>query len=189
VLVAHHHRLHAADGSEACERNGHDAAGVDDDVQAVRRRDAVARGDEGPSPAPSAWPSVAPRPAGSCPNPIPAPTILAAGRRSAGPAADSWCSRCWPSAPSPSTASPTVLGAAPRTGEAPPATAIAVVTTIGHLGSFTGPPVIGVLAQATDLSTALLLLVALAAALGFLAGPALRPARRGVSRTRWRRWR
>ena len=35
---------------------------------------------------------------------------------------------------------PTLLGAAARTGDTPPAVAIATVTTIGYLGSFTGPP-------------------------------------------------
>src|SRR4051794_27422094 len=73
------------------------------------------------------------------------------------------------------TVAPTVLGAAPRTGDAPPAVVIAAVTTVGYLGSFTGPPVIGLLAQATSLSSALLLLIVLAAALGALAKPALAP--------------
>jgi hypothetical protein len=51
--------------------------------------------------------------------------------------------------------------------------AIAAVTTIGYLGSFTGPPVIGGLAQATDLFTALLTLVAGSLILAALAKPAL----------------
>src|SRR3954447_4061431 len=68
---------------------------------------------------------------------------------------------------------PTLLGAAPRTGDAPPALAIAAVTTIGYLGSFTGPPVIGGLAQATSLSTALLALIAASVVLAALAKPAL----------------
>ena len=68
---------------------------------------------------------------------------------------------------------PTLLGAAPRTGDAPPAVAIAAVTTIGYLGSFTGPPVIGGLAQASDLSTALITLVAASLVLAALAKPAL----------------
>jgi hypothetical protein len=75
------------------------------------------------------------------------------------------------------TVAPTVLGAAPRAGDAPPAAAIAMVTTVGYLGSFTGPPVIGLLAQASSLSSGPLLLVALAAALGLLARPALGSAR------------
>jgi MFS family permease len=69
---------------------------------------------------------------------------------------------------------PAVLGAAPAAGSASPAVAIAAVTTIGYLGSFTGPPVIGALAEAGGLSAALLVLVGLSAALGLLAGPALR---------------
>jgi MFS family permease len=75
------------------------------------------------------------------------------------------------------TVAPTLLGAAPRAGDAPPAAAIAAVTTVGYLGSFSGPPLIGLLAQASSLSSALLLLVALAAALGLLARPALGSAR------------
>jgi cyanate permease len=62
------------------------------------------------------------------------------------------------------------------------------VTTVGYLGSFSGPPLIGLLAQATSLSGALLLLVAIAAALALLAGPALGRRDERVSRTRWRRW-
>jgi MFS family permease len=62
---------------------------------------------------------------------------------------------------------PTVLSAAPaaaRAGsgasrralsELPAPMAIATVTTIGYLGSFTGPPLIGALAEVTDLSVAL----------------------------------
>jgi MFS family permease len=69
---------------------------------------------------------------------------------------------------------PTVLGAAPHTGDAAPATAIAAVTTIGYLGSFTGPSALGALAQATQLSTALIALMILSAILGLLAQPALR---------------
>jgi MFS family permease len=72
---------------------------------------------------------------------------------------------------------PTLLGAAPQAGEGPPATAIAAVTTIGYLGSFTGPPAIGGLAQATGLSTALLALVAASLVLAALARPALGSAR------------
>ena len=54
---------------------------------------------------------------------------------------------------------PTVLGAAPDAGDLPPAVAIAAVTSIGYLGSFTGPPAIGALAEFTELSAALGLLV------------------------------
>jgi MFS family permease len=68
---------------------------------------------------------------------------------------------------------PAVLGAAPRTGDAPPAVTIAAVTTVGYLGSFTGPPIIGALAEVTSLSTALFALVAVSALLGLIAQPAL----------------
>jgi predicted MFS family arabinose efflux permease len=53
---------------------------------------------------------------------------------------------------------PTVLGAAPGTGHTPAPAAIATVTTIGYLGSFTGPPLIGALAGPTSLGTALALM-------------------------------
>jgi len=64
---------------------------------------------------------------------------------------------------------PAVLGASAGAGDAPPAVSIAAVTTVGYLGSFTGPPAIGALAQATGLDAALGLLVVvslLAAVLG-----------------------
>jgi len=63
------------------------------------------------------------------------------------------------------TVAPTLLGAAPRIGGTQPALAIAAVTTIGYLGSFTGPPLIGILADATSLSTALAALIVLSAIL------------------------
>jgi MFS family permease len=64
---------------------------------------------------------------------------------------------------------PTVLGAAPTTGHGPPATAIAAVTTVGYLGSFTGPPLVGALAEAGSLTAALGLLVAVSGAMVLLA--------------------
>jgi hypothetical protein len=67
---------------------------------------------------------------------------------------------------------PTVLGAAPRVGDQPPGVAIAAVTTVGYLGSFTGPPAIGALAALTGLSAALLLLIAAAAVIVALASKA-----------------
>jgi hypothetical protein len=67
---------------------------------------------------------------------------------------------------------PTVLGAAPGWRRAP-AVAIATVTSIGYLGSFSGPPAIGALAQVTGLSAALGALVAASVVLGALAGRAL----------------
>jgi MFS family permease len=60
------------------------------------------------------------------------------------------------------TIAPAVLGAAPTASQLPPPVAIAAVTTLGYLGSFTGPPLVGVLAELTGLSTALALLVAAA---------------------------
>jgi MFS family permease len=68
---------------------------------------------------------------------------------------------------------PAVLGAAPGAGELPPGVAIAAVTTVGYLGSFTGPPAIGALAELTSLSAALLLLVAACLAIVALAGASL----------------
>jgi MFS family permease len=67
---------------------------------------------------------------------------------------------------------PTVLGAAPGPG-ATPAVAIAAVTTVGYLGSFTGPPAIGALAQLVGLSLALGVPVVVSALLVLLARPFL----------------
>jgi MFS transporter len=64
---------------------------------------------------------------------------------------------------------PTVLGAAPAASRGSPAAAIAAVTTIGYLGSFTGPPLVGALAEAGSLSAALGLLVVVSAAMVLLA--------------------
>ena len=65
---------------------------------------------------------------------------------------------------------PAVLGAAPAAaGARAPGVAIAAVTTVGYLGSFTGPPAIGALAELVGLSAALLLLVAAGAAIVALA--------------------
>jgi MFS family permease len=69
---------------------------------------------------------------------------------------------------------PTVLGAAASAAAASPAVAIAAVTTVGYLGSFTGPPAIGALAGATGLDTALGLLTGGAAAVMVVAARALR---------------
>jgi hypothetical protein len=71
---------------------------------------------------------------------------------------------------------PTVLGAAPKTAPAgmPPAVAIAAVTTVGYLGSFTGPPAIGALAGATGLDAAIGLLAGLAALAMAIGARALR---------------
>jgi MFS family permease len=75
---------------------------------------------------------------------------------------------------------PAVLGATPAVSRAPLPVAIAAVTTLGYLGSFTGPPLVGALAEVTGLSAALGLLVAAAAVPALLAGPALDP--RGTGR-------
>jgi MFS family permease len=64
---------------------------------------------------------------------------------------------------------PTVLGAAPAAGHGSPAAAIAAVTTVGYLGSFTGPPLVGALAEAGSLTAALGLLVAVSGAMVLLA--------------------
>jgi MFS family permease len=64
---------------------------------------------------------------------------------------------------------PTVLGAAPAAGGGSPAAAIAAVTTVGYLGSFTGPPLVGALAEAGSLSAALGLLVVVSGAMVLLA--------------------
>jgi hypothetical protein len=55
---------------------------------------------------------------------------------------------------------PMVIGAAPGVGGIPAPAGVAAGTTIGYLGSFTGPPLIGALAEASDLSVALGTLIA-----------------------------
>ena len=71
---------------------------------------------------------------------------------------------------------PAVLGAAPLVGDLPPPVAIAAVTTVGYLGSFTGPPAIGALAELTGVSAALGLALAASAAIALLAPASLRRA-------------
>ncbi|GIJ73497.1 MFS transporter [Virgisporangium ochraceum] len=68
---------------------------------------------------------------------------------------------------------PVVFSATPGASDAPAPVAIAAVTTVGYLGSFTGPPLIGVVAGATSLPRAMWLLVAVAVVVSALAGPAL----------------
>ena len=65
---------------------------------------------------------------------------------------------------------PAVLGAAPSVAVLPPPVAIAAVTTVGYLGSFTGPPAVGAIAELTGLSAALGLLVAAGAVAAALSG-------------------
>ena len=68
---------------------------------------------------------------------------------------------------------PTVLGAAAGVGGGPPAVAIAAVTTVGYLGSFTGPPAVGVLAELVGLTVALRVPVMVSVLLVLLAHPGL----------------
>ena len=68
---------------------------------------------------------------------------------------------------------PAVIGAAPGASDRSPGVAIAAVTTIGYLGSFTGPPAVGALAEATSLSTSFTLLIAAAATIALLAPASL----------------
>jgi MFS family permease len=70
---------------------------------------------------------------------------------------------------------PTVLGATRGVTNMPASVAIAAVTTVGYLGSFTGPPLIGVFGQVSSVPTALWLLVAVSIASTILARPALEP--------------
>jgi MFS family permease len=73
-------------------------------------------------------------------------------------------------------ATPAIIGAAPELSGMPVPAAIAALTSISYLGSFTGPPLIGGLAEAAGLSTALGLTVVVSLAMTALAGPGLRPA-------------
>jgi hypothetical protein len=66
-----------------------------------------------------------------------------------------------------------VLGAAAGVGGGPPAVAIAAVTTVGYLGSFTGPPAVGVLAELVGLTVALGVPVMVSVLLVLLAHPGL----------------
>jgi MFS family permease len=68
---------------------------------------------------------------------------------------------------------PTVLGAAAGTPGVAAPVAIAAVSTVGYLGSFTGPPVIGALAQVASLPAALSLLIAGGAVTALLARTSL----------------
>jgi MFS family permease len=83
---------------------------------------------------------------------------------------------------------PTVLGAAPAIGGASAPRALAAVTTVGYLGSFSGPPVVGLLAERWDLPGALLLLVVAGLVAAGLSSAALRsPGPEPVSRPSRRR--
>jgi Major Facilitator Superfamily len=76
-------------------------------------------------------------------------------------------------------ATPAIIGAAPAVAGMPVPAAIAAITTISYLGSFTGPPLIGVIAEPAGLSVALGLAIAFSVAVAALAGPGLRPRRPG----------
>jgi predicted MFS family arabinose efflux permease len=73
-----------------------------------------------------------------------------------------------------SIVAPAVLGAAPAVGRLAPPVAIAAVTTVGYLGSFTGPPAIGAVAELTGVPAALAIPLAACAAIALLAGTSLR---------------
>ncbi len=70
---------------------------------------------------------------------------------------------------------PAVLGASAAVGASRPAEAVATTTTLGYLGSFTVPPVIGLVAAAGSVGAGLLLLLPAALGVALLARPALRP--------------
>jgi hypothetical protein len=74
-------------------------------------------------------------------------------------------------------ATPAIIGAAPAVAGMPVPAAIAAITSISYLGSFTGPPLIGVLAEAAGLTLALGLAIVSSLAVAALAGPGLRPRR------------
>lgn len=69
---------------------------------------------------------------------------------------------------------PAVLGAAPGVSPLPAPVAIAAVTTVGYLGSFTGPPLIGALAELTSVSAALIVALIAAVTIAALAPASLR---------------
>ena len=64
---------------------------------------------------------------------------------------------------------PTVLGAAAGVGRGAPAVAIAAVTTVGYLGSFSGPPAVGALAELVGLTVALVVPIIVSVLLVLLA--------------------
>jgi MFS family permease len=73
------------------------------------------------------------------------------------------------------TIAPTLFGAAPAISSVPPPLAIATVAAFGYLGSFTGPPLVGAVAEITSLTAAFGLLVAAALSTSLLARRALTP--------------
>jgi MFS family permease len=71
-------------------------------------------------------------------------------------------------------ATPAIIGAAPGLVAMPVPVAIATITSISYLGSFTGPPLVGGLAELVGLPGALGLMAVSCAAMAALAGPGLR---------------
>ena len=69
-----------------------------------------------------------------------------------------------------SVLAPTVLGAAAKVDDVPPAAGIAAVSIVGYAGSFTGPPGIGAVAGLTGVSGALGVLVVAGLVAALLAG-------------------
>jgi hypothetical protein len=65
----------------------------------------------------------------------------------------------------------------------PAPVAIAAVTTVGYLGSFTGPPAIGALAELSSLPAALAPALAACAAIALSARSALQPRRLALAST------
>ena len=72
-------------------------------------------------------------------------------------------------------ATPAIIGAAPALAGMPVPAAIAAVSSISYLGSFSGPPLIGGLAELAGLGAALGVTVLVSLAMAALAGPGLRP--------------
>jgi hypothetical protein len=77
---------------------------------------------------------------------------------------------------------PVLFGAAGRIPGQSPGSAIAALATIGYSGFVVGPPVIGVIADATTLRTALCLIVLACLTIGLAAGIA-DPARKPIGAT------
>jgi hypothetical protein len=82
---------------------------------------------------------------------------------------------------------PVVLGAAAGAATLPSAVAIAAVTTVGYVGSFTGPPLVGALAAPLGLTAAMALMATAACFAALLARPAFGGARGPAGRRPARR--
>jgi predicted MFS family arabinose efflux permease len=77
---------------------------------------------------------------------------------------------------------PAIIGAAPRLSGMPVPSAIAAITSISYLGSFSGPPLIGGLATLAGLTAALGATILVSLVLAALAGAGLRPATAAAGR-------